>query len=214
MSKRWGPRLRKSRRLGCDLDLTSGVRPIEEKCKYANAPGMHTGKRTRKSNYGVNLMEKQRFCYTYLIRDNTLRRYHLEAMRRMKELRLKGEEEAGYNLLVSLESRLYNVVYQLGFASTRSEARQLVNHKAILVNGKKVNKPSFQMKEGDVISICEKGKQQNRIHIALELSKNRPESKWLSIDREKMQGVFLRFPERNELPSSFQDSRVIQFYSV
>jgi small subunit ribosomal protein S4 len=212
MSKKGAARLRKCRRIGSDLLLTSGIRPIDTKCKLGTPPGMHGAKRTRLSDFGINLKEKQRFCITYGISNKNLYRYHEQAMRQMRTLRRKGQE-ADYKLLIFLESRLDNVVFRMGFASTRAEARQLVVHKAILVNGIRVNKPSYAVKPGDVIQVRDKSKGQSRITVALELYQQRPELDWIKVSLEDKKGEMIRLPNRDELSPEFEDSRVIQFYS-
>ena len=212
MSKKGTPRLRKCRRIGGDLLLTSGIRPIDTKCKLSTLPGVHGAKRTRLSDYGINLKEKKRFNYTYGITDKQLERYHEKSMQRMRALRRQGKE-ADYKLIIFLEARLDNVVFRMGFASTRAEARQLVVHKAILVNGVRVNKPSYAVKPGDVVEVRDKSKEQSRIASAIELYKQRPESAWIKVSLDERKGEFVRLPNRDELPPEYEDSRVIQFYS-
>lgn len=205
------PRLRKCRRIGDDLLLTSGIRPIDTKCKLGTPPGMHGAKRTRLSDYGINLREKQRICFTYGISNEKLERYHEQSVRYMKSLRRQGKK-ADYPLLLLLEARLDNVVFRMGFASTRAEARQLVSHKAILVNGRITDRRSYRVKPGDIIEVREKSRTQTRIQAALELYKQRAVVEWLS-KLEDMKGVFTRVPNRSELSPKFEESRVIQFYS-
>jgi small subunit ribosomal protein S4 len=212
MFKKGEARLRKCRRIGSDLLLTSGIRPIDTKCKLGTPPGMHGAKRTRLSDYGINLREKQRFCFAYRVSNKQLSQYHKRAIRQMKARRQKGQD-ANYQLHILLESRLDNVVFRMGFASTRAEARQLVVHKAILVNGIRLNKPSYTVKPGDVIQVREKSKGQSRIAVALELYQQKPELDWIKVSLEDKKGEVVRLPNQDELPPEFEDSRVIQFYS-
>jgi small subunit ribosomal protein S4 len=204
MARYIGPRCRKSRRLGSDLSLTSGIRALDSKCKLTVPPGMHGGKRTRISDYGRNLLEKQRLCWTYGVSENTLFRYYRKASR------LKNK---GYQLLRLLECRLDNVVYRMGFAATRAEARQLISHKTVLVNGRTVNIASYQVSPGSQIGIRDKSKTQTRILAALELAKQRPDIGWIVVNVEQCQGILKLYPEREELPQEFKENQVIEFYS-
>lgn len=204
MSKYRGPRCRRARRVGSDLFLMSGIRAIDTKCKLETPPGMHGAKRTRLSDYGRNLLEKQHICWTYGVSESTLRRYYQKASSK------KGK---GYNLLRLLEGRLDNVVYRMGFAATRAEARQLVNHRSIWVNSKVDNIPSRQLKPGDRIGVRDKAKSQTRIQAALELAKQRPDVNWVKRDDERLEGVFNTFPERTELSAEYQENKVVEFYS-
>ena len=165
MARYLGPKLKLSRREGTDLFLKSGVRAIDSKCKIDTAPGQHGARRGRLSDYGVQLREKQKVRRMYGVLEKQFRNYYKEAAR------LKGN--TGENLLQLLEKRLDNVVYRMGFASTRAEARQLVSHKAIMVNGQVVNIPSFNVSAEDVVSVREKAKKQARIVAALELADQR-----------------------------------------
>lgn len=178
MARYLGPKLKLSRREGTDLFLKSGVRAIESKCKIDNAPGQHGARRGRLSDYGVQLREKQKVRRMYGVLEKQFRNYYKEAAR------LKGN--TGENLLQLLEQRLDNVVYRIGFASTRSEARQLVSHKAILVNGQVVNVPSFNVSADDVVSVREKAKKQARIVSALELAEQREKPTWIEVDSKKI----------------------------
>lgn len=211
MSKYRGPRCRRARRIGSDLSLTSGIRALDSKCKLATPPGMHGAKRVRISDYGRNLIEKQRICWTYGVSDTTFYRYHLEAIKQRSRLKkgtdkLSGERE-GYNLLKFLECRLDNVVFRMGFSATRAEARQLVNHRTILVNGQLLDRPSYAVKLGDQISIR---KTQARIQAALELSKQKPEVDWVSVDIEQLQGTVTGTPK---FSADLKPDEVIAFYS-
>ena len=205
MARYLGPKLKLSRREGTDLFLKSGVRAIESKCKIDTAPGQHGARRGRLSDYGVQLREKQKVRRIYGVLEKQFRNYYKEAAR------LKGN--TGENLLQLLEQRLDNVVYRMGFASTRAEARQLVSHKAIVVNGKVVNIPSFNVKAEDVVAVREKAKKQARIVSALELADQREKPTWLEVDNTKMEGVFKRVPERTDLSADINEQLIVELYS-
>jgi small subunit ribosomal protein S4 len=205
MARYLGPKLKLSRREGTDLFLKSGVRAIESKCKIDTAPGQHGARRGRLSDYGVQLREKQKVRRMYGVLEKQFRNYYKEAAR------LKGN--TGENLLQLLEQRLDNVVYRIGFASTRAEARQLVSHKAILVNGKVVNVPSFNVCADDVVSIREKAKKQARIVAALELADQREKPTWIEVDNKKMEGTFKRVPERSDLTADINEQLIVELYS-
>lgn len=205
MARYIGPKCKLSRREGVDLGLKSGVRAHENKCKSEKLPGMHGERRGRLSDYGLQLREKQKVRRIYGILERQFRNYYTEAARR------KGA--TGENLLQLLESRLDNVVYRMGFGSTRAEARQLVSHKAILVNGKKVNIPSYSVQPGDVISVQEKSQNQLRINGALQLAQQRGFASWLDVDVNKKTGVFRQLPERSELPSDLNENLIVELYS-
>ncbi|PKG98688.1 30S ribosomal protein S4 [Paraglaciecola sp. MB-3u-78] len=205
MARYLGPKLKLSRREGTDLFLKSGVRAIESKCKIDTAPGQHGARRGRLSDYGVQLREKQKVRRMYGVLEKQFRNYYKEAAR------LKGN--TGENLLQLLEQRLDNVVYRIGFASTRAEARQLVSHKAILVNGKVVNVPSFNVSADDVVSVREKAKKQARIVAALELADQREKPVWIEVDNKKMEGTFKRVPERTDLSADINEQLIVELYS-
>ena len=205
MARYLGPKLKLSRREGTDLFLKSGVRAIDSKCKIDTAPGQHGARRGRLSDYGVQLREKQKVRRMYGILEKQFRNYYKEAAR------LKGN--TGENLLQLLEQRLDNVVYRMGFASTRAEARQLVSHKAILVNGKVVNIPSFNVTAEDVVSVREKAKKQARIVAALELADQREKPTWIEVDSSKMEGTFKRVPERTDLSAEINEQLIVELYS-
>lgn len=205
MARYLGPKCKLSRREGTDLFLKSGVRPIDSKCKTDNIPGQHGQRRGRLSDYGVQLREKQKVRRTYGVLEKQFRGYYKEAARR------KGA--TGENLLQLLECRLDNVVYRMGFGSTRAEARQLVSHKSIMVNGEVVNVPSYQMNAGDVVSIREKSRQQLRIKSALELAAQRSDIDWVSVDSGKLEGKFTRIPDREDLPSEINENLIVELYS-
>jgi small subunit ribosomal protein S4 len=205
MARYLGPKLKLSRREGTDLFLKSGVRAIDSKCKIDTAPGQHGARRGRLSDYGVQLREKQKVRRMYGVLEKQFRNYYKEAAR------LKGN--TGENLLQLLEQRLDNVVYRMGFASTRSEARQLVSHKAILVNGQVVNIPSFNVSADDVVSVREKAKKQARIVAALELADQREKPTWIEVDNSKMEGTFKRIPERTDLSAEINEQLIVELYS-
>ena len=205
MARYLGPKLKLSRREGTDLFLKSGVRAIESKCKIDTAPGQHGALKPRLSDYGSQLREKQKVRRMYGILERQFRNYYKEANR------LKGN--TGENLLVLLEGRLDNVVYRMGFAATRAEARQLVSHKSIVVNGRVVNIPSYQVSVDDVIAVREKSKKQARIKASLELATQREKPTWLEVDATKMEGVFKRTPERSDLSADINEHLIVELYS-
>jgi small subunit ribosomal protein S4 len=205
MARYLGPKLKLSRREGTDLFLKSGVRAIDSKCKIENAPGVHGARKPRLSDYGLQLREKQKVRRMYGVLEKQFRNYYKEAAR------LQGN--TGENLLQLLEGRLDNVVYRMGFGATRAESRQLVSHKAILVNGKVVNIPSFNVKPSDVIAIREKAKKQTRISAALEIAGQREALGWVEVDTTKMEGEFKRQPERSDLSAEINEQLIIELYS-
>ena len=205
MARYLGPKCKLSRREGTDLFLKSGVRPIDSKCKIDTIPGQHGQRRGRLSDYGVQLREKQKVRRTYGVLERQFRGYYKEAAR------IKGA--TGENLLQLLECRLDNVVYRMGFGSTRAEARQLVSHKSICVNGEVVNIPSYQVTEGDVVAVRQKSKEQLRIKSALELAAQRLEVDWISVDSSKMEGQFTRKPDREDLPPEINENLIVELYS-
>ena len=205
MARYLGPTCKLSRREGTDLFLKSGVRPLESKCRAESAPGQHGQRRGRLSDYGVQLREKQKVRRIYGILEKQFSNYYKSAAR------TKGN--TGENLLTLLESRLDNVVYRMGFGSTRAESRQLVAHNSILVNGAKVNIASFSVSAGDVISLREKAKKQLRVQSALQLAAQRSESSWVNVNSEKMEGTFIRNPDREDLPSEINENLIVELYS-
>ncbi len=205
MARYLGPTCKLARREGTDLFLKSGVRPLESKCKAETAPGMHGARRGRLSDYGIQMREKQKVRRIYGVLERQFSSYYKEAARQ------KGA--TGENLLRILESRLDNVVYRMGFGATRAEARQLVSHKAVLLNGKATNIPSLQVKPGDVVSIREKAKNQLRIQQSLALAAQRGQVEWLEVNAGKMEGVYKAHPERNELSSDINESLIVELYS-
>lgn len=206
MARYTGPRCKLMRREGMDLSLVSSRKSADAKCNLAVAPGQHGAKSGGKlSDYGIQLREKQKLRRIYGILERQFRKYFAEADRR------KGS--TGENLLKLLESRLDNVVYRMGFGSTRAEARQLVSHKAITVNGKPVNIPSYLVKTGDVVSISEKSQKQVRIQESLSLCEQIGFPAWVEVNSKKMEGVFKTTPERSELSSDINEQLVVEFYS-
>jgi len=205
MARYLGPKLKLSRREGTDLFLKSGVRAIDSKCNLETAPGQHGARRGRLSDYGLQLREKQKVRRIYGVLERQFRNYYAEAAR------LKGN--TGENLLQLLESRLDNVVYRMGFASTRAEARQLVSHKAVMVNGRVLNIPSFAISADDVVSIREKARNQARIAAAVELSEQREKPTWVEVDSKKLEGVFKRLPERSDLSADINEQLIVELYS-
>jgi small subunit ribosomal protein S4 len=205
MARYIGPTCKLSRREGTDLFLKSGARALDSKCKLETAPGQHGQRRGRLSDYGVQLREKQKVRRIYGILEKQFRGYYKEAARR------KGA--SGENLLKLLESRLDNVVYRMGFGSTRAESRQLVSHKAISVNGKTVNIASFQVAAGDVVAVREKAKKQLRIQNAINLAGQRSNVEWIDVNGEKKEGVFKRVPDRIDLPADINENLIVELYS-
>jgi small subunit ribosomal protein S4 len=194
-----------ARREGTDLFLKSGVRSLDSKCKAENIPGQHGARRSRLSDYGVQLREKQKVRRIYGVLEKQFRNYYKEAARQTGA--------TGENLLVLLESRLDNVVYRMGFGSTRAESRQLVSHRAILVNGQSVNIPSYQVSPGDVISLREKSKKQLRIQSSLALAAQRGDPEWIDVSTEKLEGTYKAYPDRADLPAEINESLIVELYS-
>lgn len=205
MARYLGPKLKLSRREGTDLFLKSGVRAIDSKCKLEAAPGQHGARKPRLSEYGLQLREKQKVRRIYGVLEKQFRNYYKEAAR------LKGN--TGENLLQLLETRLDNVVYRMGFGSTRAESRQLVSHKSVMVNGRVVNIPSFKVSANDVVSIREKSRNQARIKAALEVANQREKPTWVEVDSAKMEGAFKRLPERSDLSAEINEQLIVELYS-
>ena len=206
MARYLGPKAKLSRREGTDLFLKSARRSVSDKCKFDTKPGQHgriSGART--SDYGLQLREKQKVKRMYGILERQFRRYFEEADRR------RGN--TGANLLSLLESRLDNVVFRMGFGSTRAEARQLVSHKAILVNGKPVNIPSLMVKAGDVVSVREKSAKQARVLEALQLAGQIGFPAWVEVNADKAEGVFKKTPDRDEFAADINESLIVELYS-
>ena len=205
MARYLGPSCKLARREGTDLFLKSGVRPLDSKCKAENAPGMHGARRGRLSDYAVQLREKQKVRRMYGVLEKQFRSYYKKAASK------KGA--TGENLLQYLEGRLDNVVYRIGFGSTRAEARQLVSHKGILVNGQTVNVPSYQVQPGDVISLREKAKKQLRVQSALALAAQRGDVSWIDVNSDKMEAVYKNAPDRSDLSSEINEQLIVELYS-
>lgn len=207
MARYTGPTCKLARREGVDLSLKSPARGLESKCKLNQPPGQHgDSRRQRLSDYALQLREKQKVRRMYGVLEKQFRNYYKEAARR------KGA--SGENLLQLLESRLDNVVYRLGFAVTRAQARQLVSHKSIEVNGKVVNIPSYQVQPDDRVAVREKARKQLRIQEAINVSRELdlvPE--WIDVDFDKMEGVFKSAPERDDLPPDINENLIVELYS-
>ena len=206
MARYLGPKAKLSRREGTDLFLKSARRSISDKAKFDSKPGQHgrtSGQRT--SDFGLQLREKQKVKRMYGVLERQFRRYFEEADRR------RGN--TGANLLFLLESRLDNVVYRMGFGSTRAEARQLVSHKAITVNGQSVNIPSFMVNTGDVIAVREKSKKQGRILEALQLAQQVGIPAWVEVNADKGEGTFKKIPDRDEFAADINESLIVELYS-
>ncbi len=205
MAKYIGPKCKQSRREGTDLFLKSRARPLESKCRIESAPGQHGQRRTRLSDYGVQLREKQKLRRMYGVLERQFRNYYLKAAQ------LRGS--TGENLIRLLECRLDNVVYRMGFGATRAEARQLVNHKAVTVNGKVVNIPSYQVQAGDEIEIREKSKKQLRIQSSLSIAAQIGFVDWVEVDEKGLKGTFKSVPERGDLLPDINENLVVELYS-
>lgn len=205
MARYLGPKLKLSRREGTDLFLKSGIRAIDSKCKIDHPPGQHGARKSRLSDYGVQLREKQKVRRIYGILESQFRNYYKKATR------MNGN--TGANLLQLLEGRLDNVVYRMGFGATRAESRQLVSHKAVMVNSRVVNIASYQVSPNDIVSIREKAKKQSRIKASLDLAEQREKPMWIAVDTLKMEGVFKRIPERIDLSADINEHLIVELYS-
>ncbi len=205
MARYLGPKCKLSRREGTDLFLKSGVRPLDSKCKADVPPGGHGQRRPRQTDYGLQLREKQKLRRMYGVLERQFRNYYKAAAGR------KGS--TGEVLLQMLESRLDNVVYRMGFASTRGEARQLIIHKAIEVNGQVTNIPSAQLKAGDTVAVREKARKQARISAAMEIAAQMGRSEWVEVDEKNMSGVFKAIPDRDEILPDINENLVVELYS-
>jgi small subunit ribosomal protein S4 len=206
MARYTGPTLRLSRREGTDLYLKSGVRAIESKCNMDSPPGVAAGARLgRLSDYGLQLREKQKVRRMYGVLEKQFRNYYKKAAS------TKGN--TGENLLSLLEKRMDNVVYRMGFGSTRAEARQMVSHKAFKVNGEVVNIPSYQMKAGDEVQVRDNKKGHLRIAAALKIAATREDCDWLEVDEANLKGVFKSVPDRTDLSTEINENLIIELYS-
>jgi small subunit ribosomal protein S4 len=205
MAKYRGPRCRLSRREGTDLFLKSRGNPLESKCKIDQKPGQHGARRGRESEYATQLRAKQRIRRIYGVLEKQFRNYYKAADR------MRGA--TGTNLLSLLEQRLDNVVYRMGFGSTRAEARQLVSHKAIVVNGVVTNVASYRVQAGDKVEVREKAKKQQRIENAMSVAEQLGLPEWVEVNVAALEGVFKRVPERDELASDMDENLVVELYS-
>ena len=208
MARYLGPKLKLSRRERTDLFHKSGVRALEDKCNKDKMPGeqgARRGARRRASDFAVQLREKQKVKRLYGVLEKQFRNYYKRADQQ--------SGATGINLLQMLEGRLDNVVYRSGFGSTRAEARQLVSHKGIRVNGSVVNIPSFQVSPGDEVSVAERARGQARIGMALELADQRGYVEWIETDPEQKRSVYKRQPDREELPREIQENLIVELYS-
>ncbi len=205
MARYLGPKCKLSRREGTDLMNTSGLKSFEDKCRSDKTPGVHWARRSRHTDYGVQLRMKQLVKRYYSVLEKQFGLYYKQADR------MKGS--TGDNLLRILESRLDNMVYRMGFASTRSEARQLVAHKGILVNGKVVNICSYQVSINDEIEVRPKAKKQLRVKAALELAKRRAEVSWINVNEKDMKGTVAQEVDLEELPAEFKVNLIVELYS-
>lgn len=205
MARYLGPKCKLSRREGTDLFLKSGVRALDSKCKLETPPGVHGARRGRLSDYGLQMREKQKVRRMYGILERQFRNYYKKAA---------GSKGAtGENLLQLLEGRLDNVVYRMGFGATRAEARQIVNHKSVSVNGATVNIPSYQLNPGDVVAIREKARNQLRIKAAMDIASHREHDTWIEVNTEKMEGTYKARPERSDLSAEINENLIVELYS-
>jgi len=206
MARYLGPKCKLSRREGTDLFLKSGVRPLDSKCKLETPPGTTAGQRRgRMSDYGLQLREKQKLRRMYGVLEKQFRNYYKKSAQR------KGS--TGENLIRMLEGRLDNVVYRMGFASTRSEAHQLVSHKAIVVNGVVATIASYQVAQGDTVAVRDKAQKQVRIQGALEISGQMGRPDWVEVDEKKLTGVLRSLPEREDVLPDINENLVVELYS-
>ena len=206
MARYLGPKAKLSRREGTDLFLKSARRAISDKSKFESKPGQHgrtSGSRT--SDYGIQLREKQKVKRMYGVLERQFRRYFAEAERR------RGN--TGANLLMLLESRLDNVVYRMGFGSTRAESRQLVSHKGITVNGDMVNISSYLVKAGDTVAVRDKSKKQLRITDSMKLAESIGLPEWVKVDTAKLEGVFTKSPDRDQFGAEIKEALIVELYS-
>ena len=207
MARYIGPTCKLARREGTDLFLKSPARPLDKKCKLEQKPGQHgAAKKAKNSDYSVQLREKQKVKRIYGVLERQFRRYYAEASRR------RGA--TGENLLQLLDCRLDNIVYRLGFAVTRAQARQMVAHRGVKVNGKFVDVPSYQVQVGDVVSLADRAKEQLRVKEALTLSQEMDLAPgWLEVDAAKAQGVFKQLPDRSDLSAEINENLIVELYS-
>ena len=208
MARYIGPTCKLARREGVDLSLKSPARALDSKCKLEQKPGQHgaTARKGKLSDYATQLREKQKVKRIYGLLERQFRNYYKKAATR------KGN--TGENLLQMLETRLDNVVYRMGFAVTRPSARQLVSHSGVLVNGKPVNLPSYQVKAGDAITLSEKVQKQLRVQEALTVAEQHDLTpSWIEVDSKKFAGVFKAVPDRADLPADINEALIVELYS-
>ncbi|AZP36198.1 30S ribosomal protein S4 [Candidatus Annandia adelgestsuga] len=205
MSKYLGPKLKLSRREKTDLFLKSGVKTIENKCKFNKYPGQQSSKKIRISDYGTQLREKQKVKRIYGILESQFHKYY--------KLSNKLKGNTGSNLLRILERRFDNVVYRMGFSSTRSEARQLISHGIVMINYRIVNIPSYLVSSSNIISIKKSSKKQKRIKKSLKISNKNLKPLWIVVNRINMEGIFIRVPRRNEILENINEHLIVEFYS-
>jgi small subunit ribosomal protein S4 len=205
MARYTGPTCKLARREGTDLFLKSRVRSLDSKCKLEKMPGQAADRRRRLSDYGLQLREKQKVRRMYGVLEKQFRNYYKAAA--------QAKGATGENLLQLLEKRLDNVVYRMGFGATRAEARQLVSHKAIQVNGRIVNVPSFQVSPEDEVSIGEKAKKQVRVQSSLATAEQYGFADWVEVDAKGMKGTFKRVPERSDMPADINENLIVELYS-
>ncbi len=205
MARYIGPKCKLSRRVGADLLLKSRGRSLETKCKLDTPPGQHGARKPRLSDYALQLREKQKLKQMYGLLERQFRNYYLKAT--------KSKGATGLVLLRLLEQRLDNVVYRMGFSATRAEARQLVGHKAILVNGKNVNIPSYRVQVGDVVEVREKSRNQTRVASALSIAAQIGFPDWVEVDEKGFKGTFKSLPEREQIVPDINENLVVELYS-
>lgn len=205
MARYLGPKCKLSRREGTDLLLKSGVRDYKNKCRSEKLPGQHGDKKPRLSDYGLQLREKQKIRRYYGLLEKQFRLYYQKASTQ--------HGATGANLMAFLERRLDNVVYRLGFASTRAEARQLVSHKGIMVNDQVVNIPSYLVSPGEIVSVRQKSRGQSRINAAIALSEQRSACDWLNVESASYRGSLVRVPSLDDLATEFNVNLVVELYS-
>ncbi|AFL76038.1 30S ribosomal protein S4 [Thiocystis violascens] len=205
MARYTGPTCKLARREGTDLSLKSRARALDTKCNLEKQPGQTTDRRRRLSDYGVQLREKQKVRRIYGLLEKQFRNYYKKAA--------QAKGATGENLLQLLERRLDNVVFRMGFGSTRAEARQLVSHKSILVNGRIVNVASYQVSAEDQVEVREPSKKQLRVQNALSLAEQYGFPDWVEVDTKGLKGVFKRVPDRSDLPADINESLIVELYS-
>jgi small subunit ribosomal protein S4 len=205
MARYIGPKCKLSRRVGTDLLLKSRARSLDSKCKLDTPPGQHGARKPRLSDYAGQLREKQKLKQMYGVLERQFHNYYVKATTQ------KGA--TGFNLLLMLEQRLDNVIYRMGFGRTRSEARQMVSHGAIEVNGKRVNIPSYQVKVGDVVSVREKSRNQTRIAESFSIATQAGMPDWIDVDEKGLKGTFKALPTRDQILPDINESLVVELYS-